>query len=375
MAKSKDEDKSCGSLEGQLIDDLNSGFYKAKSSAVASYLLDSSANVNEWVSTGSILLDIALSNKKDGGIPVGRLTTISGLEGAGKTLQAAYILANTQKMGGIAIMIDSECSMSLDVFRAAGVDVNKMVYLQANTIEDVFRAMETIVIKTQSSDNKKLITIVWDSVAATSSLAEVEGDYSDHIVGVNAKRLSQGLRKYIPICNRHRVCLVFINQLRYKMGVSYGDPYVMPGGKAIPFHSSIILRLSNYKKIKSGDNLVGRVIKCDVKKNKVAPPMKSIFYTIRWGDKPGAWLDEGTTILEAAEGAGILSRISPLKYKFISDDGEEYSFTKKKFSDMINNDPKFYDSIKNSLCDKLIITSENLTSEFVKEDIKEGEEF
>jgi recombination protein RecA len=222
--------KKGSSFEDELIDDLNSSFAKKSSNATASYLWQSTADVKNWISTGSFMLDLVLSNRKDGGIPTGRLTEISGGEGAGKTLLASYILADTQRKGGVAILIDSEHAASMDVLKASGVDVEKLVYSQCNTIEDVFHAMERIVSMVKTSGQDRPITIVWDSVAATSSRAEVEGNYGDATVGLAARLISQALRKYIPICSKHNICLVFINQLRTKIGVSFGDNNVTPGG-------------------------------------------------------------------------------------------------------------------------------------------------
>jgi len=228
MAKKKEIN-----FEDQLIEELDSTFRTKKKAATASHLSDSSSNVKDWISTGDFMLDLVLSNKLDGGLPVGRLTEISGGEGAGKTLLASYILANTQKKGGIAIYIDSEHAASIEVLERVGVDIDKLIYVQASTIEEVFQAMETIVTKVQAENTKRLITIVWDSVAATSTDAEISGDYGDRTIGLAARLIGQGLRKYIPIVSKYNVCLVFINQLRTKIGVTFGDDSTTPGGKRI----------------------------------------------------------------------------------------------------------------------------------------------
>lgn len=218
-------------FEDRLIDDLSSGFKSKKSAATASHLNDSSSMVTDWVSTGDFMLDLILSNRIDGGIPVGRLCEISGGESVGKSLLGSYILANTQKKGGVAILIDSEHAASLEVLERVGVDIDSLVYIQASTIEEVFQAMETIVSSIQADEKNRLVTIVWDSVAATSTKAEIEGDYGDRTVAMAARLISQGLRKYIPVVSKHNVCLVFINQLRTKIGVTFGDDKVTPGGR------------------------------------------------------------------------------------------------------------------------------------------------
>lgn len=355
------------SVEDNLIAKLTKSYEDNNTTASASYLWQSSTHVKEWISTGSKLLDVALSNRKDGGIPVGRLTEISGAEHAGKTLLASYILANTQKKGGVAILIDTESAASMDVLKATGVDVEKLVYVNVASIEDVFRSMQTITDHIQSSNEKKLITIVWDSVAGTSNLAEIEGDYGDKTVALSARLIAQGLRKFIPICSNYRICLVFINQLKTKIGVTFGDNLIPPGGRSIPYHASIILRVSNFSSLKDGDSLVGRVIKCEVKKNKVAPPMRTVYYSIRWGGKLGAWLDESEQVLDVCVDNGILAKISAQKYSFTGKSGKLQDFTKKTFYKLLKSDNSFSDEIFDALYDKLILTEENISQELSDE--------
>lgn len=364
MTKKTKSDKE---FEYNLVEDLADKFRTEGSNATASFLWDSSSFVDEWISTGSLVLDTVLSNKREGGIPVGRLTEIAGAEGAGKTLLASYILANTQKQGGIAVFIDTEHAASMDVLQAVGVDVKKLVYIQAGTIEDVFRAFDTIIHKIQSAKVRdKLITIVWDSVAATSTLAEVEGDYSDQTIGLAARRIGQGLRKIIPIVSTHRVACVFINQLRTNIGVMFGDKYSTPGGKAIPFHASIRLRVMHYQSLKdkATKREYGKVIKCQVKKNKVAPPMREVYYHIRWGDRPGAWVDESATLFDMALEAGLLKKITSQKYSLVSNSKVE--FTKKKWSELLQ-EKTFYDEVRNGIQNYLIITKENISDDVERE--------
>lgn len=363
-------------LEDTIISNLTEKFKKGNISATAEYLWNSSASVKEWVSTGSILLDVALSNRKNGGVPVGRLTEIAGAEGAGKTLLASYILASTQKKGGVAIMIDTEHAASEEVMEAAGVDLNKLIHIQVGTVEDVFKSMETITESIRANDSDRLITIVWDSVAATSTLAEVEGDYSDRTVAMAARLISQGLRKYIPICSKYRVCLVFTNQLRTNIGVTFGDKYSTTGGKAIKYHSSIRLRVHNYQQIKdsASKELVGRVIKCEVKKNKVAPPRRTVFYNIRWGEKLGARIDELTTIIDEAERLGVFKKISAQKFEFTDSKGNTTEFTRKKFIDLAESDNTFFDEVKDSLCDAFIIKDAKISADVVKEATTENDD-
>jgi len=349
-------------MEQGLVDELSSQFHKVKSTATASFLWNSTAKVKDWVSTGNPLLDMALSNTTEGGIPAGRLTEISGGEGAGKTLLASYILANTQKKGGVAILIDTEHAASMEVMTEVGVDVKKLIYIQAGTTEEVFKAMESIVGKIQEDKSDRLITIVWDSVAATSTAAEVAGTYGDATIGLQARLIGQGLRKYVPIMNKFNVCLVFINQLRTKIGVSFGDKYSTPGGKAIAYHASIRIRLTHFKQLKDSKtgNLLGRVVKAEVKKNKVAPPMRTVFFTIKWGDRPGAWIENSESILDAGIEVGIFKKVTAMSYEFYPSTGDPIKFMKKGLVDMLNNETLF-DEVINQLGKFYIITADNIS--------------
>lgn len=226
--------KKDSSFEDEMIDELSSSFKKRSSNATASYLWQSSSNIKSFISTGNPLLDMILSNRPNGGLPVGRLIEISGGEGAGKTLLASYALADTQKKGGVAIFIDTEHAASMEVLKEVGVNTDKLVYIQCGSVEDVFDAMETIVGKIVAAGvgKEKPITIVWDSVAATSTKAEVEGDYDQQTIAMAARIISKGLRKYIPICSAHNVCLIFLNQLRTNItSFGHAEKYVTPGGR------------------------------------------------------------------------------------------------------------------------------------------------
>lgn len=367
--------KDSEAFEPDLIKTLSAKYRKEKSNARASFLWESSTNVSEWISTGSILLDVLLSNKKNGGVPVGRLTEISGYEGTGKSLLASYIIANTQKMGGVGILIDTEHAASMEVMEACGVDVGKLIYVQAGSIEEVFQSFEAITDKIQSSGKGKLITIVWDSVAATSTKAEIEGDYDDNTIGMAARVIGRGLRKFVPVMSTHRVCLVFLNQLRMKIGgVAFGDNSDTPGGKAIPFHSSIRLRLNHFQQLKDNDtkDVYGKVIKIQVKKNKVAPPMREAKYSIRWGGKLGAWIDETEELLQAAVDKGIFTAPTNQSYEYKeTPDSEPIRFTKKKWLEMVK-DESFFRSIRDRIEDAYIITNKSMSSmDIVTEDTDE----
>ena len=361
----KKEDKYAGEVRAALIASLKS----KNSDAIVGSLLGSSANVSDWISTGDYMLDLVLSNRMNGGIPVGRLTEISGGEGAGKTLLATYLMADTQKKRGIAVYIDTEQAASPEVMMKAGVDVDNMIYIQAGTTEDVFQAMDTVVTKVHRENSDKLITIVWDSVAATSTKAEVEGDFeAGRSVALQARLIGIGLRKLMPIVSKHKVCLVFINQLRTNIGVTFGDKKFTPGGKMVGYNASIRLRLEHFQQIKDKDkDLIGRVVKCDVKKNKIAPPTRSIYYTIPWGDEPGAWIDAAETMWDSAIRKAVFEKVTQQKYSFITSTDEKLEFTRKAFAELIKEE-NFLHEVKVALAAAYIITSKNVSSEDVTYD-------
>lgn len=263
------------------------------------YRMDKStpSTVKGYISTGSTLLDVAISNRKDGGVPTGRLTEISGVESIGKSLMAYHLIANVQKKGGIAVLIDTENAASLEFMKRLGVNVEELIYMQLGTIEESFKAMESTIAKVRDNtlDKEKDLLIVWDSVAATSAEEEISGGYGDKTIGLAARLIGQGLRKIIPYIGKFNVTLVFINQLRTKIGVMYGDPMVTPGGKAIPFHSSVRVRLHKEADIKDSSKAIRGVrVKAKVQKNKVAPPRREASFIIRFGygiQDVDSWLD------------------------------------------------------------------------------------
>lgn len=352
-------------FEDELISDLSASFSKKDSTASIDYVINSSSHVKNWIQTGYYPLDVVLSNNEHGGFPCGRLTEISGQEAAGKTLLASYIMANTQKNGGVAIYIDTEHTVTLDVLKATGVDVEKLIHIQVGTVEEVFKAMETIVDKITKKSAGKQITIVWDSVAGSSSEAEIEGDYGQATIAMKARLIGQGLRKYIPICSVYNVCLVFINQLRTNIGAIYGDKYITTGGKAIPFHASIQLRVVAVKSLKDNTtkDTIGRQIKIEVKKNKVAPPGRTVYYNINWGSKPGAWIDLPSSYWETGIMSGILKKVTTQSYEFTyPSTGETLKLTKASFKNMMD-EPTFVEEFKKAIAKRYIITSESLSDD------------
>lgn len=257
---------------------------------------DSPTHVKEFISTGSTLLDYVVSNRRAGGIPVGKLTEIQGEEASGKSLLCAHIIANTQKLGGIAVYMDTENATNPDFMRRVGVDLQSLIYVQPGTIEKAFETIEDVIKALRAKSADIPVTILWDSIAATPPQAEIEGDYDPNSrIGLMAKALAKGLRKLTDLIGRERITLVFTNQLKQKFNVMYGDPWGTPGGKAIPYHASVRLRVSSSTKLKDKDNTVfGIVTNGSAVKTRLGPPLRKCKFEIHFDagiDDVGSWFN------------------------------------------------------------------------------------
>jgi recombination protein RecA len=267
---------------------------------------DSPKSDVDAISTGSISLDIALGI---GGVPRGRIIEVFGPEASGKTTLAQHIIAEVQKTGGLAAFIDAEHALDPEYATKIGVNVNNMLISQPDTGEQALEILETLV-RSNAVD-----VIVVDSVAALVPKAEIEGEMGDKHMGLQARLMSQALRKLTGIVSKSHTVVIFINQIRMKIGVFFGNPETTTGGNALKFYSSVRIEVRRSAQIKQGDTVIGNRVKAKIVKNKVAAPFRTTVFDIMY--------NEGISVSGDLLDTGIAHRV-------VHKSGNSYSFGEEK---------------------------------------------
>jgi recombination protein RecA len=290
----------------------------------------------EAISTGSVSLDIALGI---GGVPRGRVIEIYGPESSGKTTLALHIIASAQKSGGTAAFVDAEHALDPEYAKKIGVKINDLLISQPDTGEQALDIVETLV------RSGALDVIVIDSVAALVPRAEIEGEMGDQHIGRQARLMSQALRKLTAIISKTNTIVVFINQIRMKIGVMFGNPETTTGGQALKFYSSVRIEVRRSAQIKKGEEVVGNRVKAKIVKNKVAPPFKTTEFDIMYNEG----ISQSGDLLDTA-----------VKYEVVKKSGSSYAFEEIKLGagrenakTFLRDNPKVADEILEKVKEKL----------------------
>ena len=284
------------------------------------------------IPSGCLTLDYALGI---GGMPKGRIVEIYGPESSGKTTVALHVVAECQKRGGVAAFIDAEHALDPVYAKNLGVDVENLYVAQPDDGEQALDICEKLI------KNGAVDIVVVDSVAALTPRAEIEGDMGDNRVGLQARLMSQALRKLTAIANKNHVCVIFINQLREKIGVMYGNPETTAGGKALKFYSSIRLDVRRVEALKSGSDVIGNHTRIKVVKNKLAPPFRTAEFDIMFGEG----ISKAGTILDLAVEYGLIQKTG----SWFAFEGEKIGQGKDNVKKYLNEHPELYDILEKEI--------------------------
>jgi recombination protein RecA len=296
----------------------------------------------EVLPTGCLSLDLAIGV---GGLPRGRIIEIYGPESSGKTTVALHCIAETQKAGGIAAFVDAEHALDPVYAKALGVNLDELYVSQPDTGEQALDITASLV------NSKAVDIIVVDSVAALTPKAEIEGDMGDSHVGLQARLMSQALRKLTAITNKSKTCIIFINQLREKVGVMFGNPEVTAGGKALKFYASVRIDVRKSDALKDSEGAYGNHTKAKIVKNKVAPPFKTAEFDIIFGKG----ISKGSCLIDLGLQFDVLQKSG----SWFSYMGEKIAQGREKAVDYLENNAQVAEEIKNKILDAFYNKAKN----------------
>lgn len=291
-------------------------------------LADEKVKKMDSISTGAVGLDIALGV---GGVPKGRIIEIYGPESSGKTTLAMHIMSEAQKNGGTAALIDAEHAFDSEYAKKIGLDTESLLVSQPDYGEQALEILETL-LRSGAID-----VIVVDSVAALTPKAEIDGEMGDSHMGLQARLMSQALRKVTGIANKTNTVVIFLNQLRMKIGVMFGNPETTTGGNALKFYASVRMDIRPREKITKGEEVVGNLVRVKVVKNKVAPPFKEAEFEIRYGEG----IDKVSSLIDAAVKYGVIEKAGAWYRR----NGENLGQGKEGIKDLLKNDKKLLQEV------------------------------
>jgi recombination protein RecA len=345
-----------------------------KDGSKVSYFLDENDNpsqITEWVSTGSTLLDLAVSNIPHGGLPVGRMVELSGLESTGKSLICAQIIAETQRQGGLSVFFDSEFSVDKNFWVALGINVKNVNYVPFTTLEEFFNKFELCIGAFRKKCPDRLLTILVDSVTQASVEKEMESEHG--IDGYNTGRaivISKAMRKCTGLIARQRILPVFTNQVRYNMNAGpFGDKWIVPGGKALPFACSIRIRFANLGKLTKNDEVIGMKCQAQVIKNRCGPCYRTAAFEVHYD----SGIQDLTSWLQFMKKYGIITGDGH-GYEYKLPSGEKLEFNTPKFVELMNTDAALKEEIYMAICDKYIMQYRNPNSKIVEDVVETNTE-
>lgn len=311
----------------------------------------------EHTSTGSLMLDLALGI---GGLPKGRIIEVYGAESSGKTTLCLHAVAEAQKAGGMAAFIDVEHALDPVYAKKLGVDIDNLLVSQPDTGEQALEIIETLV------RSGALDIVVLDSVAAMATKAEIDGDMGDAHVGVQARLMSQAMRKLTAAISKTNCTAIFINQIREKIGVLYGNPETTPGGRALKFYASVRIDVRKGEPLKNGSEIIGSRVKCKVVKNKVAPPFKTAEFDMLFGEG----ISKMGEIIDVATEFDIIKKSG----SWFSYDDMKIGQGRDKVKDFLNDNPDICAEIEQKIRDEFAKNSDRLEEMMTESDDAGAEE-